>query len=26
VPHAFPATAHNKKYLATKATRSGHLF
>jgi GTP cyclohydrolase II len=26
VPHAFPATAHNEKYLATKATRSGHLF
>jgi GTP cyclohydrolase II len=26
VPHAFPATAHNKKYLATKATRSGPLF
>ena len=26
VPHAFPATAHSEKYLATKATRSGHLF
>jgi len=26
VPHAFPATAHNKAYLETKAKRSGHLF
>lgn len=26
VTHAFPATAHNEKYLETKATRSGHLF
>ncbi|HEU0071061.1 MAG TPA: GTP cyclohydrolase II [Alphaproteobacteria bacterium] len=26
VPHAFPATQHNKAYLETKAKRSGHLF
>lgn len=26
VPHAFPAGDHNEKYLATKATRLGHLF
>jgi GTP cyclohydrolase II len=25
VPHAFPATAHNERYLRTKARRSGHL-
>lgn len=25
VPHAFPATAHNARYLRTKARRSGHL-
>jgi GTP cyclohydrolase II len=24
VPHAFPATGHNERYLATKAKRSGH--
>jgi GTP cyclohydrolase II len=26
VPHAFPANPHNRRYLATKAERSGHLF
>lgn len=26
VPHAFPATAHNRDYLRTKAEKSGHLF
>jgi GTP cyclohydrolase II len=26
VPHAFPANPHNRRYLATKAARSGHLF
>ncbi len=26
VAHAFPANDHNKRYLWTKATRSGHLF
>ncbi len=25
VPHAFPATAHNERYLRTKARRGGHL-
>jgi GTP cyclohydrolase II len=25
VPHAFPATAHNRNYLRTKAEKSGHL-
>jgi len=25
VPHAFPANAHNERYLRTKARRSGHL-
>lgn len=25
VPHAFPATAHNRDYLRTKAEKSGHL-
>lgn len=25
VPHAFPANAHNARYLRTKATRAGHL-
>jgi GTP cyclohydrolase II len=25
VPHAFPATSHNERYLATKAARGGHL-
>ena len=25
VPHAFPANAHNERYLRTKAQRSGHL-
>jgi GTP cyclohydrolase II len=25
VPHAFPANAHNARYLRTKAQRSGHL-
>ncbi len=25
VPHAFPATGHNERYLATKARRRGHL-
>ena len=25
VPHAFPANAHNERYLRTKAVRSGHL-
>jgi GTP cyclohydrolase II len=25
VPHAFPANAHNERYLRTKANRSGHL-
>ncbi len=25
VPHVFPANDHNKRYLRTKATRSGHL-
>ena len=26
VPHAFPSNVHNNFYLATKATRFGHLF
>ena len=26
VPHVFPANEHNKRYLKTKASRSGHLF
>jgi GTP cyclohydrolase II len=26
VPHIFPANDHNKNYLRTKASRSGHLF
>jgi GTP cyclohydrolase II len=26
VPHVFPANPHNRRYLATKAARSGHLF
>jgi GTP cyclohydrolase II len=26
VPHAFPSNDHNRAYLATKASRSGHLF
>ena len=25
VPHAFPANGHNERYLATKASRGGHL-
>jgi len=25
VPHIFPANGHNERYLATKATRSGHI-
>ncbi|UCH74937.1 MAG: GTP cyclohydrolase II [Rhodospirillales bacterium] len=25
VPHAFPANAHNDRYLSTKAARAGHL-
>ncbi len=25
VPHAFPANAHNERYLKTKARRAGHL-
>ncbi|HTZ36599.1 MAG TPA: GTP cyclohydrolase II [Stellaceae bacterium] len=25
VPHVFPANGHNERYLATKATRSGHF-
>jgi GTP cyclohydrolase II len=25
VPHVFPANGHNERYLATKATRSGHI-
>lgn len=25
VPHAFPANAHNERYLRTKARRAGHL-
>ena len=25
VPHAFPPSAHNQRYLATKAGRGGHL-
>ncbi len=25
VPHSFPANRHNERYLATKATRGGHL-
>ena len=25
VPHELPATSHNRGYLATKASRSGHL-
>lgn len=25
VPHAFPANDHNARYLATKASRAGHL-
>jgi GTP cyclohydrolase II len=25
VPHAFPANAHNERYLRTKAVRGGHL-
>ena len=26
VPHIFASNSHNERYLATKATRSGHLF
>ncbi|MGE5476418.1 MAG: GTP cyclohydrolase II [Bacteroidales bacterium] len=26
VPHVFPANDHNRSYLSTKASRSGHLF
>ncbi|MGH8722021.1 MAG: GTP cyclohydrolase II RibA, partial [Burkholderiales bacterium] len=26
VPHAFPSNRHNDRYLATKASRLGHLF
>ena len=26
VPHSFPANDHNRAYLETKATKSGHLF
>jgi GTP cyclohydrolase II len=26
VPHIFPSNAHNRRYLRTKATRSGHIF
>ena len=26
VPHVFPANDHNRRYLSTKAARSGHLF
>jgi len=26
VPHIFPANEHNRRYLSTKAARSGHLF
>ncbi len=26
VPHSFPANAHNEFYLATKRSRTGHLF
>jgi GTP cyclohydrolase II len=26
VPHVFPANQHNRRYLSTKAARSGHLF
>lgn len=26
VPHAFPATAHNRDYLRSKADKAGHLF
>lgn len=26
VPHSFPSNVHNEFYLATKKTRSGHLF
>jgi len=26
VPHVFPANDHNRRYLGTKAARSGHLF
>ena len=26
VPHVFPANEHNRRYLSTKAARSGHLF
>jgi GTP cyclohydrolase II len=26
VPHAFPSNEHNKAYLATKASKAGHLF
>ena len=26
VPHVFPANEHNRRYLGTKAARSGHLF
>jgi GTP cyclohydrolase II len=26
VPHVFPSNDHNRRYLATKAARSGHLF
>ena len=25
VPHALPANPHNRRYLATKRDRSGHL-
>lgn len=26
VPHVFPSNGHNRNYLRTKATRSGHMF
>jgi GTP cyclohydrolase II len=26
VPHVFPANDHNRRYLSTKAARSGHIF
>jgi GTP cyclohydrolase II len=26
VPHVFPSNSHNRRYLKTKATRSGHIF
>jgi GTP cyclohydrolase II len=25
VPHVFPSSGHNERYLRTKAIRSGHL-